>query len=177
MAESSIASSNRFSSTLPVIVYTRLVGDPGADWRELDRGPGFFTVPVGEEGSVRIHNIDDPALAVLVGELEGCRSIAELNLAENRKITDGGMALLAALPQLTSLNLSSCSLTDTGLASLAKLTGLARLNLSYCNRITDLGVKKLRDLPGLSYLDLQGCVKVTNGGLSKIRKKNLVIHK
>jgi hypothetical protein len=168
---------NRFSSVLPITVSTRQVGGSEESWRELDRGPGFFAIPPGYEGSVRIHNIDDDTLSVLVEELAGCRAIAEIVLSENRKITDRGLISLCTVPQATSLNLSSCNLTDAGLETLAGFSRLDRLNLSYCNRITDAGLKKLRALANLSYLDLQGCVKVSNGGISKLRRPGLTIHK
>jgi hypothetical protein len=168
---------NRFSSSLPILLSVRPQGGSADDWRELDRGPGFFTIPPGYEASVRIHTIDDSTLSVLVQELVPCTAIVEINLSENRKITDRGLVSLAAAPQATSLNLSSCGLTDAGLETLAAFSWLSQLNLSYCNRITDVGVKKLRALSNLTSLDLQGCVKVSNGGLSKLRRPGLSIHK
>jgi F-box/leucine-rich repeat protein 14 len=45
-------------------------------------------------------------------------------------LTDAGLAHLAKLPQLTTLNLESCeNLTDAGLAQLRPLHGLVELNL------------------------------------------------
>jgi hypothetical protein len=172
----------RFSSRFEVVIYTRPAGDPPEnwreeDWRELDRGPGYFTLPAGQVASVRIHGIDDQVLRELVEEIAACPSVRELGLAENRNVTDVGIARLTALPQVVSLNLSSCSLTNEGLATLASLRQLVRLNLSYCNRVTDPGIKMLKSLPNLRYLDLQGAVKVTNGSIAQIRRANLVIHR
>jgi hypothetical protein len=172
----------RFSSRFEVVVYTRPAADPPEDWREedwreLDRGPGYFTLPVGQVASVRIQGVDDGELRALAQELVGCTGVRELGLAENRKVTDAGIASLTALPQVVSLNLSSCSLTNEGLATLSGLRPLVRLNLSYCNRITDPGIKLLKSLPNLRYIDLQGCVKITNGSIAQIRRKNLVIHR
>ena len=177
MNDPALSPENRFSSALPITVSVRPAGGPEEAWRELDRGPGFFTIPPGYEASVRIHNIDDAVLSGLVQELAGCAVVVEVNLSENRKITDRGLLALEAVPQVTSLNLSSCGLTDAGLEILARFSQLSRLNLSYCNRITDVGLKRLRSLVNLRYLDLQGCVKVTNGGLSKVRRTGLDIHK
>lgn len=171
------AEEHSFSSTLPILVLYRPQGDPAAQWQELDRGPGYFHIPAGDEVSIRIQNINDAILATLMKELQECPVIAELNLSENRNITDSGLDALKALPWLTSINLSSCSLTNTGLAKLAALPRLTRLNLSYCNRITDLGLKSLTHLNRLTYLDLQGCVKITNGGLSRLHLKGLTIHR
>ncbi|HEX9011905.1 MAG TPA: leucine-rich repeat domain-containing protein, partial [Anaerolineaceae bacterium] len=121
--------------------------------------------------------IDDSVLEALVGEILGCPAVLELGLAENRRVTDAGIACLAQAPRLISLNLSSCGLTNTGLESLSGLKQLVRLNLSYCNRITDAGVRLLKGLAGLRYLDLQGCVKVTNGSIAQIRRPTLTIHR
>lgn len=167
---------NRFSSTLPVTVYTRLAGDASADWQEFDRGPGIFNLPAGTEACIRIRNINDAVLGGLVKELDGCTAITCLLLAENRNITDSGLTCLKSLPQLTRLDLGSCSLTDTGLAHLKSLPNLTVLGLSYCNRITDAGLKHLRGLSHLQKLDLQGCVKVTHGGAARLRRPGLEIH-
>ncbi|MDD5368465.1 MAG: leucine-rich repeat domain-containing protein, partial [Anaerolineaceae bacterium] len=169
MFEAGDQKEQRFSTTLPVIVSVRAVGGGLDDWRELDRGPGYFTIPSGQEASVRAKNIDDDDLDVLAHELAACRAVIDLILAENRKVTDEGLPALAALPWLFSLNLSSCSLSNTGMPALEALSGLRRLNLSYCNRITDLGLKSIRNLPNLEYLDLQGCVKITHGGIARLR--------
>jgi hypothetical protein len=172
----------RFSSRFEVVVYTRPAEDPPEDWREedwreLDRGPGYFTLPAGQVASVRIHGIDDAGLRALADELAPCKMVREVGLAENRNVTDAGIANLTALPQVVSLNLSSCSLTNEGLATLASLKTLVRLNLSYCNRVTDPGIKLLKSLSNLHYLDLQGCVKITNGSIAFIRRAGLVIHR
>jgi hypothetical protein len=171
-----------FSSRFEVVVYTRPAGeDPEKwreeDWRELDRGPGYFTIPAGLVVSVRIHGIEDDELETLVAELAPCKVVVEVGLAENRNVTDAGIACLTGLRQMISLNLSSCSLTSTGMETLVKNRQLIRLNLSYCNRITDAGLKLLKTMPELRYVDLQGCVKITNGGVAHIRRKDLVIHR
>jgi Leucine-rich repeat (LRR) protein len=166
-----------FTTTLPVTVLCRPQGMPGADWQEFDRGPGVIQLPPGMEGSLRTRNIDDEQLACLVSEIAGCEAVTELNLSENRSVSNDGLAYLKKLPQLTSLNLSSCGLSNEGLSFLAGLTLLERLDLSYCNRITDVGLKFLWVLRNLVYLNLQGCVKASNGGISKLRRGGLTIHK
>ncbi len=171
------AAASSFSSTLPVIIYTRPAADPPADWQEFDRGPGFFHIPAGVEVMVRVKNIDDAELRELVRELAACPELTFLNLSENRKVGDDGLEHLRQLGQLGGLNLSSCSITDRGLAHLAALTRLAHLDLSYCNRLTDACVKPLRALLRLRFLDLQGCVKITHGGIARLQRRGLVIHR
>lgn len=168
---------NSFTTTLPVIVHVRPAGDATADWQELDRGEGVIHLPEGQEVSIRVHNIDDQELAQLVKEVAHLKTLTYLNLSENRKVDDDGIKLLKALPQLTRLNLSSCSITNTALDHLRALARLESLDLSYCNRLTDPGLKALKNLPRLTYVDLQGCVKITNGGLARLRRPNLTIHR
>lgn len=166
-----------FSSQLPLIVLTRLPGERGADWQMHDQGVGLIRVPAALEVSVRVHNIDDRQLLVLVGELSGLKNLTHLDLSENRNITDDGLKALKGLPGLSSLNLSSCSITASGLGHLSPLSKLESLNLSFCNRLTDPGLKALRSLPRLSYLDVQGCVKLTHAGLARIGRKGLTVHR
>ena len=167
---------NGFTTTLPVWVLCRPLQPAGVDWREFDQGPGIIRLPEGEEASLHIKNLDDDLLQQLVSEIKGCAAITGLNLAENRNVTNEGLAHLVHLPQLTYLNLSSCSLTNSGVRHLLGLRALQYLDLSYCNRLTDEGVKELRALRSLKYLDLQGCVKVSNNSLSKLRRDGLTIH-
>jgi hypothetical protein len=173
--EKSVALS--FSTTLPVVVFRYQPGQHPAEWREIDRGPGIFHFPPGEQVVVRARTIGDEELDTLVNEISSCKAVTFLNLSENRKITSEGMRSLAAMPHLTGLNLSSCGLIDVGLSRLIVLTQLEHLNLSYCNRITDVGLGYLRKLSRLTYLDLQGCVKASQKGIAfLLEKKNLVIH-
>jgi hypothetical protein len=165
-----------FTITLPAWVLCRPSQPAGRDWRELEQGPGVIRLPEGEEASLRVKNFYDDELALLVSEIKDCPAITGLNLSENRGISDAGLAHLVRLPQLTYLNLSSCSLTNHGFIHLLALPRLEYLELSYCNRITDVGVRQLKVLRHLSYLGLQGCVKVSNGSISKLRRQGLTIH-
>jgi Leucine-rich repeat (LRR) protein len=166
----------RFSSALPVIVYSRPVGQD-IDWQEADRGPGYFHIPIGHEIRVRIKGIDDADLTNLVSELQGIQEIHFLDLSENRNVTNDGLVRLKALSQLTGLNLSSCAITNTGLNPLRDLPRLAYLNLSYCSRLSDPALKTLEAMKNLTYVDLQGCLGFTNGGLARIRRRSLIIYR
>ncbi len=167
---------NRFSSTFPVEVYTRIIGGE-EDWREFDQGPGYFHIPDGHEVMVRIRRIDDRELRGLVKELAECPCITTLNLSENRNVTDAGLAYIQALPQLKSLNLSSCSINDSGIGLLTGLPQLESLNLAYCNRLSDACLKHIRAMAKLQFLDLLGCLSITRAGVSRLNKRNLKIHK
>jgi hypothetical protein len=166
----------QFSSAMPVIVYTRPRKQKDADWQELDRGPGYFSVPAGHDIRVRMKSINDAELAELVKELEDVEALRFLDLSENRNITGDGMQRLKTLTQLTGLNLSSCSINTTSLEHLLSLTRLETLNLSYCNRLTDAALKYLEAMRSLTYVDMQGCVSITKGGLARVRRRDLDIN-
>lgn len=165
----------QFSTSLQIIVYTCPSDLQSDEWIELDRGPGFFTLPPEQVGMIRVKQIDDADLRLLVTDLASCPTVIALDLAENRKITDDGLEYLKSLPHLTSLNLSSCDITNKGLVHLLALTHLTRLNLSYCNRLTDAGLKTLQGLKHLTNLDLLGVLKVTRFGLVRISRPGLTI--
>jgi len=170
-------SERTFSSSLPVIVYLYLPTQHPAEWRELDRGPGSFDIPVEFQAALRLKNCSDDDLRSLAKEVVDCPAVTFLHLAENRKVTSRGLEYLKPLRYLTGLNLSSCGLTDAGMVHLTELHQLAHLNISYCNRLTDLGLRHLRDLRHMTYLDLRGCVKITNGGIARLGKRNLTVHR
>lgn len=165
-----------FSSTQPIIVYTRPTGSD-EDWQELDRGPGYFTIPAGHEVRVRIKSISDDDLSPLIEELRDVQGLRFLDLSENRNITNAGLSRLRGLPQLTGLNLSSCSITNNGLKSLGDLPNLSHLNLSYCNRLNDASVKILEGKHSLTYVNLLGCLSITRAGISRVRRRSLEIYR
>lgn len=68
-------------------------------------------------------------------------------------VTDGGLAHLAAMPNLTRLHLERTHITDEGLARLAVLNNLQYLDL-YGTEISDAGLERLRTMPKLKQLYL-----------------------
>ena len=166
-----------FETDLPVTVYLRQVGAATQEWVEFDQGPGRLSIPPQNEIYLRVKNIDDDELYRLVKSVSSLPGLNYLNLSENRKVTDAGLARLAALPGLTRLNLSSCNITNHGLLHLTALKKLVHLDLSYCNRISDEGLRALKSLHRLAFLDLQGCVKTSLAGIRKIERRGLTIHR
>ncbi|KAK3241809.1 hypothetical protein CYMTET_48458 [Cymbomonas tetramitiformis] len=66
-------------------------------------------------------------------------------------VTDEGLAALAPLTALTSLDLTNCrEVTDEGLAALAPLTALTSLDLTNCREVTDEGLAALAPLTALT---------------------------
>jgi hypothetical protein len=166
-----------FSSALPIIVYTRPAGRSDLDWQEVDRGPGYFNIQEGWEVGVRLKGIDDRTLAALVKELRPVDMLRFLDLAENRNVTNAGLAELTALPQLTMLNLSNCSISSAGLVHLKGLPNLERLILQFCNRLNDEALKPLDAMRSLEYVNIQGCMGIGQAALSRVKRRNLTIHR
>ena len=147
------------------------------NWQEYDRGPGIFHIPSDLSLGIRAQFINDDEFKQLVSELKTVSGLRYLYLAENRGITNSGIAACAELTQLRYLNLSSCDINSQGMDFLPALTQLTYLNLSYCNRINEKTAPFVQKLPRLKYLDLHGCIKVNTGGLKKFEKKGLTIYK
>ncbi len=169
--------SSAFETDFAVSILVRSQEQTDAEWQDFNQGPGRFTIPAGCEAALRVKNIDDDELIRLVGELQGCQVITFLNLAENRKISDRGVAKLASLTWLTRLNLSSCTINSAAIESLIPLKKLIYLNLSYCNRLTDEALRPLKRFSRLAYLDIQGCQKITHAGVRRCEKRGLTIHR
>ena len=167
-------SPTHFSSELPLIVYARSAGQD-EEWHEVDRGPGYFTVPAGQEIRVRIKGIDDETLGKVVDDLQPVAALRFLDLSENRNVTNDGLVRLKALPQLTGLNLSSCTISNNGLTYLRALPNLTYLNLAYCNHLSDPALKILESIKSLVYVDLKGCLGLTQRGFSLVRRRNLTL--
>jgi len=110
---------------------------------------------------------------VLAGILAvGCMAEPIGNLAANSRavnlrsswIDDSDLLELAALPQLTELDLSETRITDIGFQYLKGLKNVARVNLYYAEQIGDGALAAMRDWKQLRELNLRG-TKVTDLGL------------
>ena len=167
----------KYATALSVEFFFRDPLSNDKTWQYLEKGPGIFSFHAEHDVSIRMRNINDGILKILVGEIIHFPQLFYLNLSENRKVTDKGCEYLTSLIQLRHLNLSSCDISNMGLMTISKMKALLNLNISFCNRITDAGILYLRSMEGLDYVDLQGLPKITNGSLSKIRRKGLQIHR
>ena len=75
------------------------------------------------------------------------------------------MAYIAQLKSLHTLGLSYCHLTDNGLARLAALRSLSSLQLALCEDIAVSDLARLNVLPQLTQLTLLNCGRQDNKGL------------
>lgn len=94
--------------------------------------------------------------------------IASLDLART-KVTDAGLAKIAAMKGLKELHLENTGISDAGLDHLKGLPELEYLNL-YNTKVTDAGLPKLASLPKLKalYLWQSG---VTKAGVAALKAK------
>ena len=111
--------------------------------------------------------------------------VVSLNLAENDRITNKGLAALRGLDFLSELNLDrlnrfrhaqssirTAQLTDACLAQLQALPQLENLSLAG-NKITDQGLSQIAAIKNLKVLDLSA-TEVTDAGLAHLEgMKNL----
>ena len=101
--------------------------------------------------------------------LETLKSVAEqvkwMDLARTQ-ITDGGLAQLAAMKNLSRLHLENTKIGDAGLDHLKGLANLEYLNL-YGTQVTDAGIAKLAGLKNLEKLFVWQ-TKVTDDGAKKL---------
>eukprot|EP00854_Cymbomonas_tetramitiformis_P010429 gene10429-12335_t len=96
-------------------------------------------------------------------------SLTSLHLSR-RHITDDGLAAVARITSLKTLNISACKrISDQGLAHLAALTLLESMDMSQNRRPTDLSLAAFAPLTKLRSLNLNGCVHAaTDVGLGRL---------
>jgi Leucine-rich repeat (LRR) protein len=92
--------------------------------------------------------------------------VTRVNLGENSRVTDAGLANLTGLSQLKFIQLEGTPTTDAGLAHLADLPSLRVLFLGR-TAVSDAGMQHVGKLTGLLFLHLSG-TKVTDRGLEHL---------
>lgn len=100
-----------------------------------------------------------------IGRLANLRYLAVHRAPE---FTDAGMAHVANLGQLETLEIYKTSVTDQGLVHLHSLPHLSELTLNSC-AISDSGVRQLTGLSALKRLSIQD-TSVSDQGLAEISK-------
>ncbi len=91
----------------------------------------------------------------------------------NSLLTDQSAALLAGMPELTSVGLSTGQIGDEGVKQLSTLRKLTELHLEG-TRVTDAELALLKSMP-LSWLDVAS-TKVTDAGLDHLRGILTLVH-
>jgi hypothetical protein len=102
-------------------------------------------------------------------QLAPCRQLRALAFIDGR-LTDDGLAKLAALSQVEHLTLNgNPALTDAGIAALARLKQLRTLRLGR-TPITDAALARLVELRKLESLEVTGCPNITAAGVGTLLK-------
>lgn len=140
----------------------KITGELGVTILQLsqsDTGLMFTAVNVADK-------FDDAALAKLAPL---AAQLADVNLGRT-KVTDAGLATLAAATNLQRLRLENTAVTDAGLDHLKGLEKLEYLNL-FKTEVTDAGLDKLQALKGLRRLYAWE-TKATKEGAEKLHAAN-----
>lgn len=152
--------SDRAFEKLGALPHLKVLGLQGT----LVTGSGLAKNPLPKLTQLHVGTTDfsDAALRSLKDSPE----LAVLDLSNCKAITDRGVAELAALEKLESLNLSLTRVTDAVGPTLAKFAQLKRLNL-YGVPVTDTAVGGLAKLELLEDINLAR-TKVTDGAMSQL---------
>jgi len=110
----------------------------------------------------------DLGAAELAEALAGCGQVTGLGLPKAAALYESGIAHLARLRSLRSLDLAGCfGLTDAGIRFLWRLTALTSLGLAN-SPVTDAGLAAVAQLTALRRLDILGCEAVTAAGIGRL---------
>ncbi len=145
--------------------YTRTCDDM---LQGLEHWPRLRKIEITDYGNTpEVPELSDRGLAYLAR----CRALEALSLECNRekiKITDTGIAELAALTELRNLNLRGITMTDAGIAPLTALKKLKRLELGGGDsEITDATIDLIARMTSLESLSLK-YVNITPAGLTRL---------
>jgi hypothetical protein len=108
--------------------------------------------------------VTDTGLVALAGMNTNLR---ELRLTTCVKVTDAGARAIASLGQLTHLVLSSSKITDAGVAALAAMPNLVELDIGSCTKVTDASVPALKSMATLKMLRVTS-TKITPQGIGEL---------
>lgn len=132
---------------------------------EADRKAAKWVLSVG--GEIKIN--DEPVSIRNVDALpEEPFRLTYVNLSDNQKITDEGLANFRGCRHVEQLRLDRTPVTDEGLANFGNCTNLRHLSLERTG-ISNEGLRQLQKCNGMRYVDLHDVTKVTDGGLKFLR--------
>ena len=115
-------------------------------------------IAVAKEQRLTGINANQQMTDAVLARVAALDDVTRLNLDGCERVTNGGLAHLARMPQLEELNLSGwkSSITDDGLGVLRHLKKLRRLGMAWPQRITDAGIANLQDCQDLEAVELMG---------------------
>lgn len=104
--------------------------------------------------------------------LSSCSSLEDIDLSDDSRISNGGLAHVAKLTLLRKLNLWRVPISDDGVLLLAPLTQLEWLNLDQ-TALTDNGLPALKTMYALTFLHLGSTQITATGAPSLFHLKSL----
>ena len=107
------------------------------------------------------------AIKQLHGRVEQNGKVVDLSYTQ---VTDAELKALAALKNLTTLNLATARVTDAGLKELAALKNLTILDLTVI-KVSDTGLMELSAVQGLAHLCVAG-THVSDAGVKEFIQRN-----
>jgi uncharacterized membrane protein len=137
------------------------------------RKGGVLVLPIDMKSPLLQVNFQVAGTEIGDAQLTQLASVSDqvtwLNIA-GTKVTDGGLAEVGKLKNLTSLHLEKTGVTDAGLGQLKTLGNLEYLNL-YGTQVSDAGLENLKGLPRLKKLYLWNS-KATQAGADGLKAAN-----
>ena len=131
-----------------------------------DRRAAEYVLSIGS--SINIMENGQKRPPGVVGDLpQGAFELTGLNLGENPKVSDAGLAHFKDCKNLTELNLFSTLVSDIGLAHFKDRKNLTYLNLGL-TKVTDAGLAHFQDCKNLTSLNLSA-TKVSDAGLATFK--------
>ena len=131
--------------------------------------------PTGKEPALDLSNV--PALEDFcmgwirdqdLAGLANCRKLKRLQIGDQSRISNAGLARLSDLTSMEVLLLSGDGITDEGLVHLANMKRLFSLNLR--GHITDSGLRHLEGLHSLTGVTLYTQDSFTSEGLDRLQR-------
>jgi hypothetical protein len=149
----SMPAQSSFMTPKPVrLIAAETVVDESPSWHSRDWSAVVTRLKESDAAGVDALGQMTDAMLEDVARIE---HITTLNLAGSRRVTDAGVCHLSRLSRLRHLDLSGTSITDHGLEVLRALPELETVSLAWTN-VTDAGVAHLSGCERLSGVNLQG---------------------
>jgi hypothetical protein len=140
-------------TTKPIRLFAaEAVGDESPEWHSRDWSAVVARLKERDVAGIDVGGQMTDAMLEDVSRIE---HITALKLGGSRGVTEAGMRHLSRLARLRYLDLSGTGITDRGLEVLRALPELETVSLAW-TRVTDIGVAHLSRCERLSNVDLQG---------------------
>ena len=119
-------------------------------------------------------NVRNKDLLILANSSLSLHTLTVGDDANKHWVTNEGLAAIARMPSITSLNLHDCNgVTNNGLLALTKLQRLSTLSLKGCCKLTSGALEAIQGHTSLTSLNLYGC-RVTDEAMLALTHLQLI---